>query len=79
MITLDQLINSIALGVLFIVLGLAPGVLQQIYDGVNEVSRAFSSRWYIARKERVTFKQPRWMAAVGVLVILLSMLAYLTR
>lgn len=78
MIGSDQLANGIAMGLILIVLGLVPGLYQALEDGLVRCASLLPIRSPFLARSR-TFQQPRWFAAVGVILILLTMLAYVTK
>ena len=59
-------------------LGLVPGLYQAIEDGIANCASLLSVRSAFFTRSR-EFKQPRWFAAVGAVLITLTLLAYYVR
>jgi hypothetical protein len=78
MIGQDQVVNGVTVGLMMLLLGLVPGLYQALEDGIANCATLFSIRSPLLTRSR-EFKQPRWFAGVGVILILLTFLAYFTR
>jgi hypothetical protein len=78
MIGPNQAVNGITIGLILVLLGLIPGLYQAIEDGIVRCAALLPLRLAFLARSR-EFKQPRWFAAVGVVLILLTLLAYETK
>jgi hypothetical protein len=78
MIGPDQVVNGVTIGLILMLLGLVPGLYQALEDGIANCASLLSLRSPFFTRSRA-FKQPRWFAAVGAFLILLTFLAYYTR
>jgi hypothetical protein len=78
MIGPDQVVNGITMGFIMMLLGVVPGLYQAIEDGIANCASLLSVRSALLSRSR-EFKQPRWFAAVGALLITITVLAYYVR
>lgn len=78
MIGPDQVVNGVTMGVIMVLLGLVPGLYQAIEDGIVNCASLLSIRSAFFSRSR-EFKQPRWFAAVGTILIAITLLAYYLR
>jgi hypothetical protein len=69
------------MGVLLIFLGLTPGLLEKCAEVILKFGRVnpLLVRLIPPIRTRTSIPQPRWLVAAGVIVILLSLLAYVLR
>ncbi|MFZ0746247.1 MAG: hypothetical protein WAM85_17700 [Terracidiphilus sp.] len=74
-----QLVNGVWMGTVLILLGLFPGLLQGFADAITRFAGALPF-WYPVRSgDQVQIHQPRWFAAVGATLIVLTLFAYWAR
>jgi hypothetical protein len=79
MIGPDQVVNGVTMGLILVLLGLVPGLYQAIEDGIANCASMLSFRFAFLTRSR-EFKQPRWFAAVGaVLIAVTFLLGYYTK
>ena len=80
MITIDQFISLLTMGIGLIVLGLWPGLLQSCADGINDVSKLLFMRMGAGRSRgKQKPMEAYWFALAGVMMILLTLLAYVSQ
>ena len=79
MIGTDQVINGVGIGLVLIFLGLVPGLYQSLAEGLANCASLLSTRFAFLRWSCGELQQPRWFAAVGMVVISLAFLAYYAR
>lgn len=80
MIGIDQVTNGISIATVLLILGLVPGLFQALVHGLRNVSNLVALRIslpvpYLQSKDQVD--QPYWFAAAGMLVLLITCIAYL--
>lgn len=77
MIGPDQAVNGLMVGLLCLFLGLVPGVLNMLADGLQNAAALFFWRPDQPRRtSRTVEPTPRWFAAAGVALIVLTFAAY---
>jgi hypothetical protein len=69
------------MGMLLVFLGLTPGLLEECAEVISKLGTVnpFLLRLVPPTGRRTRIRQPRWLAAAGVTVILLAALAYVSR
>jgi len=78
MIVTDQVVNGIWVSAILILLGLIPGLYQCIISGISNASNLIPLQVAFTRthlKNKVS--QPRWFAAAGGAILLITFAAYL--
>jgi hypothetical protein len=78
-IDLNQVATGVLMGSLLIAFGLVPGLFQELADRVSNCADLLSSRFPIPSHSRVEFRQPRWFAGLGAVLIAVTLLAYFAR
>jgi hypothetical protein len=78
-IDLDQLVTLICMGIGLLLLGLWPGLLQSCADGIDDVSKLLFMRMGGRSRGQTNPVEPHWFALAGVAMILLTILAYISR
>jgi hypothetical protein len=78
MIGPDQVVNGVTMGLIMVLVGLIPGLYQAIEDGIVRCASLLAIRSAFFTRSR-EFKQPRWFAAVGLILILVTLFAYVSR
>ena len=76
MIGPKQLIIGLVWGSILIVLGLAPGLFQNLTADVRRFGDSLHGSFGSLRQEEEKVPQPTWLAAVGTSLIFLTLLAY---
>lgn len=82
MITMQQVMTGVVMGTLLIVVGLVPGLLDKWAAAVSQMAEALLSRFYgvpVPTRGRGEFGQQRWVAAMGMALIALSLYLYTAR
>jgi hypothetical protein len=72
MIGPDQVVNGVTIGLIFLLLGLAPEVLQAFSDGLERWAHLFS----LQPRTCVKGPSPRVFIATGVVLIVVTFAAY---
>ena len=86
MIDSGQFVNGLWMGIVLIVLGLVPGLLDKMINGLSDAARTISLRFPHPLRAPVPSRDPavssfphrRWLAAAGLALIALSLLAYVS-
>ena len=77
MIGPDQVVNGVSVGLICLFLGLVPGLLEALADGLENCAALFFWRFAPARRRaRALEPTPRWFALAGVALIVLTFAAY---
>jgi hypothetical protein len=76
-INTNQLVNGVTVACVFIVLGLVPGLCQQLADGLSTIAVRLSFRTPFWARPFARFEQPRWFALVGAILLGVTVLLYL--
>lgn len=71
-----QVVIGVLAGIVLMVAGLVPGLLQGFAQAVSNFSDVLSSRPPGVSGSPIEFKQPRWFATVGLALICATLLAY---
>lgn len=80
MINTDQLVWGVTVACVFIALGLVPGLMHDLADTIGYAADQLSFLGFpILRRPRSDFEQPRWFALVGLTLIAITLLLYLSR
>jgi hypothetical protein len=82
MITLEQLMTGVVMGTILIVIGLVPGLLEKWSGAISNLAEALLSRFYgvpVATRNRAEFGEQRWIGALGMALIALSLYLYTAR
>jgi hypothetical protein len=77
MIDSNQLATGVTMGIVLIVMGLAPGLLQGFADGLSGLTDRLLLRSGSSSSARAQFHETHWFALAGVAVTALAILAYL--
>jgi hypothetical protein len=75
----NDLATVIVIGAVLIVVGLVPGLFDRVEDGVQSVSGLFYSRFPIRVPHQTDYQRlprPLWLSALGLALILFSLVAY---
>jgi hypothetical protein len=80
---IHQVVNAIVVGSALIALGLLPGLFHGLKEGVRNFSRSFWSPFssIVGVPHRTDYEKvpgPMWLALVGIAVIFLSLLLYIS-
>jgi hypothetical protein len=67
------------MGIGMILLGIIPGLLQTLADGVVGFADLINPRFQRRSRSRIEFNDPHWFALGGIALIALACLAYLSQ
>ena len=76
MIGPDQVVNGVTVALLCLLLGLVPGLLEALADGLENCAAVFFWRFAPPRRRRGEGPSPRWFAMAGLVLIVLTFAAY---
>jgi hypothetical protein len=80
MIGPDQVVNGVSVGLICLFLGLVPGLLEALADGLENCAGLFFWRFVPPRRgARSIEPTPRWFAMAGVVLIVITFAAYYVR
>jgi hypothetical protein len=77
-----QFITGVVMGLILIVIGFVPGLLDKWAEGISRVSGALLSMLYgspVPSREPAEFGPQRWVGALGMALIALSLYLYSVR
>jgi hypothetical protein len=77
MIGLSQLVSGVLMGCLLMALGLVPGLYKALGEGVLLFAERITFQSPAPARLQVKFEQPRLFATVGVVLIGVTLAAYL--
>lgn len=75
-IGVGQLVNGLWMGTVLILLGLFPGLLQGFADAITRFAGTLPFWFPDCSSDHVQIHQPRWFAAVGAALVVLTLFAY---
>jgi len=75
-LTFNQLMTGVVMGVILIIIGSVPGLLDKWAEALSNIAETMLFRSPLSSRERAEFGQQRWMAAMGLSLIALSMFLY---
>jgi hypothetical protein len=73
------LMTGVVMGVILIIIGSVPGLLDKWAEALSNIAESFLFRTPLTSRERTEFGQQRWLAALGMALISLSMYLYAVR
>ena len=76
-INTTQMVMGITVACVFIVLGLVPGLIQELADHLANAADLLLFQSPLPSRSRADFEQPRWFALVGATLIGITLLLYL--
>jgi len=74
--------TGVVMGLILIIIGFVPGLLDRWAADISEAAEALLSRLYgapVMSRERVEFGPQRWVGALGMALIALSLYLYTVR
>ena len=80
--TFNQLMTGVAMGLILIIIGFVPGLLDKWVAGISYAADMLLSRLYGApmlSRERIEFGEQHWVGALGMALIALTMYLYTIR
>jgi hypothetical protein len=79
MISFFQFTTGVAMGCILIVIGFVPGLVGKWSDALSDFADSFMFRFAVASRTRTEFGQQRWLGALGMALIALSLFLYVSR
>ncbi len=76
MISVEQLMVGVAMGLILIIIGFVPGLLDKWAEALSNIADTILYRAPLSSRGRTQFGQQRWLAAMGMALIALSMYLY---
>ena len=76
MLSFDQLMTGVVMGVILIIIGSVPGLLDKWAQALSNIAETILFRAPLSPRERTEFGQQRWLAALGMALIALSLYLY---
>ena len=76
MISVEQLMVGVAMGLILIIIGFVPGLLDKWAEALSNIADTILYRAPLSSRGRAQFGQQRWLAAMGMALIALSMYLY---
>lgn len=73
MITFDQLMAGVVMGLILIITGSVPGLLDRWAEALCNIAETILYRAPVSSRGRTEFGQQRWLAAMGMALIALSL------
>ena len=77
MISLEQFTVGVAMGLILIIIGFVPGLLDKWAEALSNIADTILYRAPLSARGRTQFSQQRWLAALGMALIALSLYLYL--
>ena len=79
MISFSQLMTGAVMGLILIIIGFVPGLLDKWAEAMSNMAETILYRMPIASRGRTEFGEQRWLAALGMAFIALSLFLYTSR
>jgi hypothetical protein len=71
--------TGMVMGLILIIIGFVPGLLDKWAEALSNIAETILYRAPFATRERTEFGQQRWLAALGLALIALSLYLYTSR
>ena len=78
-ITFEQLMTGMVMGTILIIIGMVPGLLEKWADGLSNIAETLFYRSPVKSSAGATFGEQRWLAALGMALIALSLFLFTSR
>jgi hypothetical protein len=78
-INFEQLMTGMVMGSILIIIGMVPGLLEKWADGLSNLAETLFYRSPVRSRTGATFGEQRWLAALGMALIALSLFLFTTR
>ena len=78
-ISFDQFMTGVVMGCILIIIGSVPGLLDKWAEALSNMAETILYRMPIASRGRTEFGQQRWLAALGLALISVSLFLYTSR
>ena len=79
MISLNQFLTGVVMGCILIIIGSVPGLLDKWVEALSNMAETILYRMPFASRERAEFGQQLWLAALGLVLICLSLFLFTNR
>lgn len=79
MISLEQFTVGVVMGLVLIIIGFVPGLLDKWAEALSNIAETILYRAPFSLGGRTQFGQQRWLAALGMALIALSLYLYISR
>ena len=82
MINFEQLMTGMAMGTILLIMGLVPGLLDKWAEALTTLAEVLAfrlNRAPLASRTRTEFGEQRWLAALGMALIALSLYLFTSR
>lgn len=79
MINFEQFMTGVVMGLILIIIGFVPGLLDKWAAALSNIAETILYRAPLSSRGRTEFGQQRWVAAMGMALIALSLYLYTIR
>jgi len=78
-VSFNQFMTGVVMGLILIIIGFVPGLLDKWAEALSNIAETILYRAPLSSRERTEFGQQRWIAAMGMALIALSLYLYSVR
>jgi hypothetical protein len=78
-VSFNQFMTGVVMGLILIIIGFVPGLLDKWAEGLSNIAEIIMYRTPLPTRGRTEFGQHRWLAALGMALIALSLYLYTSR
>jgi hypothetical protein len=78
-IEFNQLMAGVVMGLILMIIGFVPGLLDKWAEALSNIAETILYRAPLSSRDRAQFGQQRWLAAMGMALIALSLYLYTSR
>ena len=68
--------TGVLMGLILVIIGLVPGLLDKWAEALSNIAETILFRAPLSSRDRTEFGQQRWLAALGMALIALSLYLY---
>lgn len=79
MISFNELMTGVAMGLILMIIGFVPGLLGKWAEALSNITETILYRTPLSSRGRTEFGQQRWVAALGMALIALTLYLYTAR
>lgn len=79
MISFHQLMTGVVMGLILIIIGFVPGLLDKWAEALSNMAETILYRAPLSSRARTEIGEQRWIAAMGMALIALSLFLYTSR
>ena len=76
MLSFNQFMTGVVMGLILIIIGLVPGLLDKWAEALSNIAETILYRAPLSARDRTAFGEQRWLAAMGMALIALSLFLY---